>query len=521
MSEDFKNYLYTNLINQKGYVPARNRNGQLLNLYGISILDKETNDSMFVLEVFNGDAFTADEINARMERNSGVVDKLNKPFINVFTQIFLFSGEIPQDKLEIIKSHQRINSWDKKYYISYTIRLDLGQVQRHFQLPSDVDGLDVFLSQTVNAFNQNSYPNNDSDRSRGFRAITNRTSKVPIVTYILIAINILVWLGAILYQKSTGLNDNEVILKFGAKFNPLIMDGEYWRLITPAFLHFSLMHLLVNMFSLFIIGPQIEMFFGKVKCVLIYIIAGFFGNLASFIFSQDLSLGASGAVFGFMGVLVYIWQKNRNSLDKSYILWVAGTIAYNIFYGFSKSGIDNFAHIGGLIGGYTAAVIVGFTAGKKNITSRTIAAVLITVLAIGGLYAGFTSSSNLEAKKQYFIGDKVQALINEASKSFTNKDYRTAEQLSNEALKLYGENKDVKAVATRILAAALINQEKNQEALKYAKDLAQISPDIGHYYLGLCYYNLGNYEDAKSELEQALKMDPSNKQVQEILNQLK
>ena len=112
-------------------------------------------------------------------------------------------------------------------------------------------------------------------------------------------------------------------------------------------------------------------------------------------------------------------------------------------------------------------------------------------------------------------------MINEASKSFTNKDYITAEQLSKEALNLYGENKDVKAVATRILAAALINQKKNQEALKYAKELAQISPEIGHYYLGLCYYNLGNYDDAKTELEQALKMDPSNKQVQEILNELR
>lgn len=521
MSEDFKNYLYTNLINKKSYIPARNRNGQLLNLYGISILDKDSNDSMFVVEIFNGDAFSADEIKSRMERNSGVVDKLNKPFINVFTQVFLFSGEIPQDKLEIIKSHQKINSWDKKYYVSYTIRLDLGQVQRHFQLPPDVDGLDVFLSQMIDTYTMHTYQNDDASRSGGFRIVPDRTEKTPVITYILIAINILVWLGAILYQKSTGLNDNEVLLKFGAKFNPLIMDGEYWRLITPAFLHLSLIHLLVNMFSLFIIGPQIEMFFGKVKCVLIYIIAGFFGNLASFIFSQNPSAGASGAVFGFMGVLVYIWQKNRNSLDKSYILWVAGTIAYNIFYGFSKSGIDNYAHIGGLIGGYIAAVMVGFAARKKNITSRTVAAALIALLAISGLYAGFTSSSNLEAKKQYIIGDKVEALINEASKSFTNNDFRTAEQLSKEALNLYGENKDVKAVATRILTAALINQRKNQEALTYAKELAQISPDIGHYYLGLCYYNLGNYDDAKSELEKALKMDPSNKQVQEILNELR
>lgn len=518
MSEDFKNYLYTNLINQKSYIPARNRNGQLLNLYGISILDKDSDDSMFIVEIFNGDAFSADEIRSRMERNSGVVDKLNKPFINVFTQVFLFSGEIPQDKLEIIKSQQRINSWDKKYYVSYTIRLDLGQVQRHFQLPPDVDGLDVFLSQMIKAFNQNPYPNSNSDRLGGFRAIPSRTSKVPIITYILIAVNILAWLGVLLYQKtSSGLSYDDALKNAGAKVNSLIMNGEYWRLVTPMFLHWTPVHLFVNSFSLYVVGPQVEMFFGKVKYITIYLIAGIFGNLASFIFSLNPSAGASGAIFGLMGVLVYIWQKNRKSLDSSYILGVAGTIAFNIFYGLSKSGIDNFGHIGGLIGGYIAAVMVGFASGKQKIMVRTVAAVLVAVLTIIGIYLGFTSSTNLEVKNQ----DKIDALMNQTTNSFNIKDYKSCEKLAREALSLYGEYKNVKSWANNFLAISLINQNRSKEALVYAKDLISIDPMAGHYYAGLCYYSMNDYNKAVVELETSLKLSPQNQQIIDLLNTVK
>jgi membrane associated rhomboid family serine protease len=149
-----------------------------------------------------------------------------------------------------------------------------------------------------------------------------------------------------------------------AKVNQLIMAGQYWRLLTPAFFHGNLMHLAVNCYSLYNIAPPLERLGGSPRLVVTYIIAAIAGNVASFYGSPAPSLGASGAVFGLGGALAMYFYQNKSLYGKKsdYVLkqlWQ--TLLINMMYGFANPRIDNYGHLGGLIGGAVAAYLLGPT----------------------------------------------------------------------------------------------------------------------------------------------------------------
>lgn len=149
-----------------------------------------------------------------------------------------------------------------------------------------------------------------------------------------------------------------------AKVNQLILAGQYWRLLTPAFFHGNLMHLAVNCYSLYNIAPSLEKLGGSSRLVVTYIIAAIAGNVASFYGSPAPSLGASGAVFGLGGALAMYFYQNKSLYGKKsdYVLkqlWQ--TLLINMVYGFANPRIDNYGHIGGLIGGAVAAYLLGPT----------------------------------------------------------------------------------------------------------------------------------------------------------------
>jgi rhomboid protease GluP len=179
------------------------------------------------------------------------------------------------------------------------------------------------------------------------------SNSVP-ATYVLIGINIAIWLFGQLFL----LLFNEDYLKnSGIKNNAAILSGEYWRLITPIFLHADIMHLSANSFSLLIFGQVIERMFGTKKFLIIYFASGVLGCIASFIFSNSLSLGASGAIMGIGGSFIYIWLKNRRAFlgnSRQYLTFVF-LVFINLFYGLTRPGIDNFGHFGGFLGGLLSA----------------------------------------------------------------------------------------------------------------------------------------------------------------------
>lgn len=161
---------------------------------------------------------------------------------------------------------------------------------------------------------------------------------------------------------------NSVLISFGAKYNQLINSGQIWRLITCAFLHSNLIHIACNMYSIYIVGPQIEQIYGKIKYLVIYFISCITASLLSYFMSPNgISVGASGGIFGLLGALLAFAIVERNKMQKKYISSLLQVIAVNLFIGMSVQNIDNFAHVGGLIGG----MVIGYISYRLIIKAKS------------------------------------------------------------------------------------------------------------------------------------------------------
>jgi rhomboid protease GluP len=174
--------------------------------------------------------------------------------------------------------------------------------------------------------------------------------KVPYITYILMGINVLVFV--LMYILGSGSENAYTLIKFGALYEPLVKAGEYYRLITAAFLHIGIVHLLMNMYALYVVGSQVENFLGHFKYLLIYFVSIITGSLLSIILNTNtISAGASGAIFGLLGALVYFGYHYRIYLGNTLQSQIIPIIILNLALGFMIPGIDISCHIGGLIGG--------------------------------------------------------------------------------------------------------------------------------------------------------------------------
>lgn len=183
--------------------------------------------------------------------------------------------------------------------------------------------------------------------------------KKVVVTNIIIAICIIVFAATILYGGDI-LGINSLILYlFGANVKEAVVAGEIYRLISATFLHASIFHLLFNLYALYLIGNQVENYIGKFKFLIVYLISAITGSLMSCIFTQRISVGASGAIFGLLGSLLYFGYHFRLYLGSVLKSQIIPLIILNLTLGFLDSSIDNAAHIGGLIGGYLTTMALG------------------------------------------------------------------------------------------------------------------------------------------------------------------
>ena len=161
---------------------------------------------------------------------------------------------------------------------------------------------------------------------------------------------------------SGGSTNNYVLILLGANFRPLILQGQVWRFFTSMFLHIGLTHLFFNAYALFIFGVEMERVFGKARFLTIYILSGLLASFASFALgSAVLSAGASGAIFGVVGMEAAYFFKHKDILGKAgknRLINVGVIVAINLMFGFSQPGIDNMAHIGGLISGALLAYVM-------------------------------------------------------------------------------------------------------------------------------------------------------------------
>ncbi len=192
------------------------------------------------------------------------------------------------------------------------------------------------------------------------KAISNNENKLN-MTVLLAAVNVIVFL-ALSMQGMT--EDVEFMLRHGAMYVPYVAEkSEYYRLFTCMFLHFGFEHLMNNMVVLLIVGWNLELAVGKMKYVFLYVGSGLCGNVISAIWDirteeYVVSAGASGAVFGIIGALLYVALRNRGRIGDISGRGIVFMVVVTLYYGFANSGVDNAAHIGGLLSGFLLAVLL-------------------------------------------------------------------------------------------------------------------------------------------------------------------
>jgi rhomboid protease GluP len=172
----------------------------------------------------------------------------------------------------------------------------------------------------------------------------------PTVTYILLGFTILIYL---LQTGTQLLLGADLPAAYGMKINSLIQQGQYWRLLTPMFLHGSILHLGFNMYALYILGRRVEQFFGHGRFLALYSISALAGNVLSMALTASPSLGSSTAIFGLLGAeAAFIYQHRQLLGDQagSALRQIIQVAVINLIIGLSP-GIDNWGHVGGLIGG--------------------------------------------------------------------------------------------------------------------------------------------------------------------------
>jgi membrane associated rhomboid family serine protease len=217
----------------------------------------------------------------------------------------------------------------------------------------------------------------DNETIRFARAVLTRPATF---TFVFLAVNVFIFL-LMSFSGAGGSENHEVLRAYGAKFNSLINAGEWWRFVTPVFLHIGWIHLLVNMYSLFILGPYVERLYGSAKFVFFWVATGVAGVLASYLASgmemqpgvlgrflfrggDGPSAGASGALFGLIGVLFVFGIKFRHELPegfkRAFGTGMIPTILINLFIGYTIPFIDNAAHMGGFVAGALLALFVSY-----------------------------------------------------------------------------------------------------------------------------------------------------------------
>jgi membrane associated rhomboid family serine protease len=243
--------------------------------------------------------------------------------------------------------------------------------------------------------------------------------------------------------------DPEILKGFGAKQNDLIVQHhEYWRLITSIFIHIGVIHLLLNNYALWIIGQEIEQIYGSARFVVLYLVTGVIGSLASFFFNPHAtSAGASGSIFGLFGVMATFAFRYRKEippmLSREIRRRVLPIIAINLVFGFSVRIVDNAAHIGGLLSGVVLALIIPYKRPTERNTPRVwvVLQIISLLLMLCSFVAAFRDSTGPRLSFSNLTSDHGSAV-----EDYYNR-MQEARRLLGESFRLFDSDIDGKSTA--------------------------------------------------------------------------
>ena len=322
-------------------------------------------------------------------------------------------------------------------------------------------------------------------------------------TLLLIALNTVIYLAMVIQGHRFFVFDSALLLRWGANSGALTSGGEWWRLLTSTFEHGGLLHIALNMWCLYNLGWLAELFFGRPRFTLLYLMCGIGGSLGSICWrGNGLSVGASGAIFGIAGALIPAMMLHGNPrlrvALKSQLSSVAMFVVYNLAFGAAVPGIDNAAHIGGLLTGLVlgAAYPTGMDRRGSRRKGRSVAGTLLVLVA-------FAAAAN-------FARQRNQAYIegNYAADAYARGDMISAISHAQRAVAMKPED----AHSQFMLGALLMDQHRYAEAVGPLASTTQLRPKFGPAYTELCLaqYQLKRLQGALANCERGVQLSPGD-----------
>ena len=343
---DDKNVLVMKLLHY--FIIDKNYNPIILQGVENEIWLENLEEDYKVVRIVSSYIHNDEQFNFDMFKTKRIVKKIKKKTLsfNINTlSIFLDLGENVSQDIHAIPNVEcvKINT-ESDFKKSDVIKKEFPDLTKKLKYSEEGIALFAKITSDINEHNKQD--------AKKINAIFK--NKFPMITYWLIAVNVILYVIPILFGQYNDLINNYSV------WGPAIREGQYYRLLTGIFLHGGILHLLFNCYALYVIGSQVENFLGRIKFAIIYLVAGISGALFSVIFGGNFaSIGASGAIFGLMGALVYFGYHYRVYLGTVIKSQIIPLIVLNLLLGFCMPGIDNFAHIGGLIGGTLMSIALG------------------------------------------------------------------------------------------------------------------------------------------------------------------
>lgn len=343
---DDKNVLVMKLLHY--FIIDKNYNPIILQGVENEIWLENLEEDYKVVRIVSSYIHNDEQFNFDMFKTKRIVKKIKKKTLsfNINTlSIFLDLGENVSQDIHAIPNVEcvKINT-ESDFKKSDVIKKEFPDLTKKLKYSEEGIALFAKITSDINEHNKQD--------AKKINAIFK--TKFPMITYWLIAVNVILYVIPILFGQYNDLINNYSV------WGPAIREGQYYRLLTGIFLHGGILHLLFNCYALYVIGSQVENFLGRIKFAIIYLVAGISGALFSVIFGGNFaSIGASGAIFGLMGALVYFGYHYRVYLGTVIKSQIIPLIVLNLLLGFCMPGIDNFAHIGGLIGGTLMSIALG------------------------------------------------------------------------------------------------------------------------------------------------------------------
>lgn len=369
-SLDRKNLIAMKLLHY--FITEKNYNPIILQGAEDEIWLENLNGDYKIIRIVSNHIHNEEQLDFDLYKTRHVVKKIKKKTFSFNMNVLSIFTDIGDNvSIENVKNIDCISLYDEqdlqKYNFLYETFPDISKKMKFSE-----DGFQLFMKITADI--------NKKNKEDAVKVDETFKPKIPYITYGLLAINTIIFVIMFLFGQYDYFIQNFSTWNYG-----IIVNHEFYRLITGAFLHGDFFHYLFNMYALYIIGSQIESFMGKTKYLIIYFFSIIAASLLSIVLNDYASVGASGAIFGLLGAMLYFGYHYRVYLGGVIKSQIIPLIAINLIIGFlPDSSIDNWAHIGGLIGGILITTGVGVKYKSSNFEkiNGIIASILYVLLML-------------------------------------------------------------------------------------------------------------------------------------------